>query len=59
MPRRRRQGEVDRGAGGAGEVERGAVGGEVDVTRNEVGVSVGIHHNTKEFTVSTIRQWWQ
>ena len=30
-----------------------------DVTRNEGWVSVGIDHDTAEFAVSTIRQWWR
>lgn len=33
--------------------------GIYDVTRNEGWVSVGIDHDTAEFAVSTIRQWWR
>ncbi len=33
--------------------------GVYDVTRNEGWVSVGIDHDTAEFAVSTIRQWWR
>ena len=33
--------------------------GVYDVTRNEGWVSVGIDHDTAEFAVNTIRQWWQ
>jgi hypothetical protein len=29
-----------------------------DVTRNEGWVSVGITHDTAEFAVNTIREWW-
>jgi DNA-binding phage protein len=33
--------------------------GVYDVTHNEGWVSVGIDHDTAEFAVATIRQWWQ
>ncbi|MBP6833889.1 MAG: ISAzo13 family transposase [Deltaproteobacteria bacterium] len=33
--------------------------GVYDVTRNEGWVSVGIDHDTAEFAVGTIRQWWR
>jgi transposase len=33
--------------------------GIYDVTRNEGWVSVGIDHDTAEFAVSSIRQWWR
>ena len=33
--------------------------GVYDVTRNEGWVSVGVDHDTAEFAVHTIRQWWQ
>lgn len=33
--------------------------GVYDVTRNEGWVTVGIDHDTAEFAVSTLRQWWQ
>lgn len=33
--------------------------GVYDVTRNEGWVAVGIDHDTAEFAVHTIRQWWQ
>jgi hypothetical protein len=33
--------------------------GVYDVTHNEGWVTVGIDHDTAEFAVSTIRQWWQ
>jgi hypothetical protein len=33
--------------------------GVYDVTRNEGWVSVGIDHDTAEFAVATIRQWWR
>ena len=33
--------------------------GVYDVTRNEGWVSVGIDHDTAEFAVSTIQQWWR
>lgn len=33
--------------------------GVYDVTRNEGWVSVGIDHDTGEFAVSLIRQWWR
>jgi hypothetical protein len=33
--------------------------GVYDVTRNEGWVSVGVDHDTAEFAVSTIRQWWR
>ena len=33
--------------------------GVYDLTRNEGWVSVGIDHDTAEFAVSTIRQWWR
>ncbi len=33
--------------------------GVYDVTRNEGWVSVGIDHDTAEFAVSAIRQWWR
>jgi hypothetical protein len=33
--------------------------GVYDVTRNEGWVSVGIDHDTAEFAVHSIRQWWQ
>jgi hypothetical protein len=32
--------------------------GVYDVTRNEGWVSVGITHDTAEFAVNTIREWW-
>lgn len=33
--------------------------GVYDVTHNEGWVSVGVDHDTAEFAVSTIRQWWR
>jgi hypothetical protein len=33
--------------------------GVYDVTRNEGWVSVGVDHDTAEFAVGTIRQWWR
>jgi hypothetical protein len=33
--------------------------GVYDVTRNEGWVSVGIDHDTAEFAVQTLRQWWR
>ena len=33
--------------------------GIYDVARNEAWVSVGINHDTAEFAVSSIRQWWR
>lgn len=33
--------------------------GVYDVTRNEGWVSVGIDHDTAEFAVGTMRQWWR
>jgi hypothetical protein len=33
--------------------------GIYDVTRNEGWVSVGIDHDTAEFAVATMRQWWR
>ena len=32
--------------------------GVYDIGRNEVGVNVGISHDTAEFAVASIRQWW-
>lgn len=33
--------------------------GVYDVTFNEAGVSVGVSHDTAEFAIAAIRQWWK
>ena len=38
---------------------KGVPYGVFDVTRNAAWVSVGVDHDTPEFAVQTIRQWWR
>lgn len=41
------------------ELGKAAPYGVFDIAKNEAWVSVGINHDTAEFSVQTIRTWWQ